>query len=232
MKKILMVLMLIGLGAVVATAGSGVGIYGSYFNADDPGPGFGGGIKFKTDLSEYFGVEARASCITQFDEDDTDDGVYLIPLEAGLLFNLPLQDSPLNLYGGGGIGYAIIPEADASIWMMKSASMPWPVWSSASAIRPRSSRKPNIAFWKWTARKLMITGRSISMMKKWISAVSASTPASCSAFKSNADLTADRSAPAPDILRRRLIIACLAEPHGACHHEDGSNRSLQECIHE
>jgi opacity protein-like surface antigen len=112
MKKILMVLMLIGLGAVVATAGSGVGIYGSYFNADDPGPGFGGGIKFKTDLSEYFGVEARASCITQFDEDDTDDGVYLIPLEAGLLFNLPLQDSPLNLYGGGGIGYAIIPEAD------------------------------------------------------------------------------------------------------------------------
>jgi len=36
----------------------------------------------------------------------------LIPLEAGLLFNLPLQDSPLNLYGGGGIGYAIIPEAD------------------------------------------------------------------------------------------------------------------------
>ena len=112
MKKILMVLMLIGLGAVVATAGSGVGIYGSYFNADDPGPGFGGGIKIKTDLSEYFGVEARASCITQFDEDDTDDGVYLIPLEAGLLFNLPLQDSPLNLYGGGGIGYAIIPEAD------------------------------------------------------------------------------------------------------------------------
>lgn len=113
MKKLLVMLLVLGLAAIVASAGSGVGVFGSYLDAKDPGPGFGGGIKFKTDLVDYLGVEARASCITQFDEDDSDDGVYLIPLEAGLVFNLPLgDDAPITLYGGGGIGYAIIPEAD------------------------------------------------------------------------------------------------------------------------
>lgn len=113
MKKLLVMLMTIGLCAGATYAGSGVGVYGSYLDADDPGPGFGGGIKFKTELAEFFALEVRASCITQFDEDDTDDGIYLIPLEGGLLLNLPLgEEVPLTLYGGGGAGYAIIPEAD------------------------------------------------------------------------------------------------------------------------
>ncbi len=113
MKKLLVMLIAIGLGTAAASAGSGLGVFGTYLDSKDPGPGFGGGVKFKADLSDYFGMEVRASCITQFDEDDSDDGLYLIPLEAGLLFNLPLgEDVPITLYGGGGGGYAIIPECD------------------------------------------------------------------------------------------------------------------------
>jgi hypothetical protein len=111
MKKLLVMLMAIGLSAVAASA-SGVGVFGAYLNSDDMGAGYGGGLKFKADLAEYFAVEVRASCLTQFDEWDGDDGLYLIPIEGDLLFNLPLGDSPVTLYAGGGGGYCIIPEAD------------------------------------------------------------------------------------------------------------------------
>ena len=113
MKKILVMLLTIGLGAVAASASGGVGIFGTYWDADDPGPAFGGGVKFKADLAEYFAVELRASCATKFDDWEGDDELYVIPLEAGLMFTLPLGDEvPITLYGGGGGGYAIIPEAD------------------------------------------------------------------------------------------------------------------------
>ncbi len=113
MKKCLVALAILALGAFAASASSGVGVFGTYLDAKDPGPGFGGGLKFKADLAEILAVEVRASCITEFDEDDSDDGLYLIPLEAGLLLSIPLgEEVPLTLYGGGGGGYAIIPECD------------------------------------------------------------------------------------------------------------------------
>ena len=112
MKKILVMLMAIGLGAVAATAG-GVGVFGSYWDTEDLGPGFGGGLKFKADIAEYFAVEFRASCITKFDDWEGDDELYVIPLEGALLVNLPLgEEVPITVYGGGGGGYAILPEAD------------------------------------------------------------------------------------------------------------------------
>jgi len=112
MKRFLVLLMAIGLSAVAASA-SGVGVFGSYLDGDDSGPGFGGGIKFKADLAEFFAVEARASCLTQFDEWEGDDELFVIPIEGALLLNLPLgSDVPITIYGGGGAGYAIIPEAD------------------------------------------------------------------------------------------------------------------------
>lgn len=113
MKKLLIMLIVVGVSAGVASAAGGVGVFGSYWDADDPGPGFGGGLKFKGDLADYLAVELRASCITQFDDWDGDDELFVIPLEVGLLLNFPLgTDVPITLYGGGGGGYAIIPEAD------------------------------------------------------------------------------------------------------------------------
>ena len=112
MKRILVILAVLGLGTAAACA-SGVGVFGSYWDTDDLGPGFGGGVKFKADLAEYFAAEFRASCITKFDDWEGDDELYVIPIEGALLLNLPLGDEmPITLYGGGGGGYAIIPEAD------------------------------------------------------------------------------------------------------------------------
>jgi len=112
MKKILVMLTAIMIGAIAASA-NGVGVFGSYWDAEDPGPGFGGGVKFKADLSEFFALEVRASCITKFDDWEGDDELFVIPIEGALLLNLPMgEDVPITLYGGGGGGYAIIPEAD------------------------------------------------------------------------------------------------------------------------
>ena len=113
MRKTIVALLALAFSAGAALATGGVGVFGSYLDSEDLGPGFGGGIKFKADLAEFFAVDFRASCLTQFDEWEGDDDLFVIPLEAGLLLTLPLGDEvPVTLYGGGGGGYAIIPEAD------------------------------------------------------------------------------------------------------------------------
>lgn len=113
MRKWVLVLMMVGLCATMASAAGGLGVFGSYWDTKDLGPGFGGGVKFCGELSEFLAIELRASCVTKFDDWDGDDDLFVIPLEAGLIFTLPLgEDVPLTLYGGGGGGYAIIPEAD------------------------------------------------------------------------------------------------------------------------
>lgn len=112
MKKWVAGLLVMAVGASVALA-NGLGAYGSYWDTKDLGPGVGGGVKFKGDLAEMLGIEVRAAGLTKFDEWEGDDELFVIPIEAGLLLNLPLgEDVPITLYGGGGGGYAIIPEAD------------------------------------------------------------------------------------------------------------------------
>jgi hypothetical protein len=111
MKKILVMAIAIGLGVAAAYAGGGLGVYGTFMDTEDMDSGFGGGLKFKFDVVQYVAAELRASYVTRFEENSDElDNLYMIPVEADLLFNLPLGDSPVTIYAGGGGGYYILPE--------------------------------------------------------------------------------------------------------------------------
>ncbi|HHX97777.1 MAG: outer membrane beta-barrel protein [Kiritimatiellia bacterium] len=113
MRKLFLVLLSLAVMTGVALADNGLGIFGTYWDTEDLGGGFGGGIKFRGNLGDLFGVDLRASCVTQLDDWEGDDDLYLIPLEALLLFRIPLGEySPVKAYVGGGGGYVIVPEAD------------------------------------------------------------------------------------------------------------------------
>lgn len=113
MNKLLVLVLLLGLVATGATASSGIGAFGSYMNGEDVDAGFGGGLKLKADVAEYFAIEARASCLTQFSDYLEDDDLFFIPIEGDILLNLPISDSLMTIYGGVGAGYYIIPEYES-----------------------------------------------------------------------------------------------------------------------
>lgn len=115
MKKTLILLALIGWCAVSASAaGGGLGVFGTYMDTDNMGSAYGGGLKFKFEVADYLAAELRASYLTGFEEDDIEyDNLYVVPVEADLLFNFPLKDTPLTVYAGGGGGYYVMPEFEA-----------------------------------------------------------------------------------------------------------------------
>jgi opacity protein-like surface antigen len=117
MKKVLAVLAVVGLASVSASAG-GFGVFGAYMDTDDAGAGIGGGIKFKSDISESLAFELRGSYIANFDPDVDVELVYddlvVIPVEADLLLTVPLGDQ-VQIYGGGGGGYYVLPEYEVNI---------------------------------------------------------------------------------------------------------------------
>jgi len=96
------------LTAASALAGGGLGIFGTYWDADDTDdPAIGGGIKLKAPLMPNLCMELRGSYLVEF-ADGTDEE-SLIPLEAGLVIEFPIAEQ-LTLYAGGGAGYFISPE--------------------------------------------------------------------------------------------------------------------------
>lgn len=117
MKKLLVMLIAMGIGVAAAYAeGGALGVFGTYMDTEDLDAGFGAGLKFKFDVAEYFAIELRASYVTKFDDgSDELDNLYMIPAEADLLFNLPLGDSPLTVYAGGGGGYYVLPEFETDV---------------------------------------------------------------------------------------------------------------------
>ncbi len=84
--------------------------YYSTWDAGDAGQtGIGGGIRVDSNVSDYFGVEFRLTAFNQFD-DDPSDNLFIVPIEVGLFGQLPLAENRIVIYGGGGIGYYIMPE--------------------------------------------------------------------------------------------------------------------------
>lgn len=109
------------LTAVSAFAGGGIGIFGTYWDADDTDdPAVGGGVKLKAPLMPNFCLELRGSYLVDFD--DLSDEESVIPLEAGLAVEFPLAEQ-LSLYAGGGAGYYIVPEFEVEAPEMGSVDM-------------------------------------------------------------------------------------------------------------
>ena len=115
MRKLFLVLLSLAVMTGVALADNGLGIFGTYWDTEDLGGGFGGGIKFRGDLGDLFGVDLRASCVTQLDDWEGDDDLYLIPLEALLLFRgaklhqgRPQQQLAVLIDTHGGSGAVIL----------------------------------------------------------------------------------------------------------------------------
>ena len=100
------------MGLMLATSVM-AGNFSAYYSAWDAGDlgqsGIGGGIRVDSDLSDYVGGEFRFSVYNQFD-DDPSDNFTVVPIEVGLFGQLPLADNHMIVYGGGGIGYYIMPE--------------------------------------------------------------------------------------------------------------------------
>jgi hypothetical protein len=115
MRKVLAVLSVFALATTVASAGVGVGIYGSYWDAGDFGAGYGPGFKVKVDAASIVALEIRSTYLPWFDpEDSRDADVMVVPVEADIVLQFPLADT-LTIYGGGGVGYYVIPEFESKI---------------------------------------------------------------------------------------------------------------------
>jgi hypothetical protein len=106
-----------------AFAANGLGVFGTYWDAEDSSdPGMGGGLKFKMEMAPNISLEIRGSYLQDFfDEDDGTSDLIMIPVEADIVLNFPLVPDTLNIYGGGGGGYYIFPEFEADFGLPGSA---------------------------------------------------------------------------------------------------------------
>jgi hypothetical protein len=114
MRKVLTVLAAFALATTVASAG-GVGAYGTYWDAGDFGAGYGAGFKVKVDATSMIALEIRSTYLTEFDPENARDAdVEVVPVEGDILLQFPIADI-LMIYGGGGVGYYVIPEFESDI---------------------------------------------------------------------------------------------------------------------
>lgn len=80
----------------------GLGGFGSYYDAEDAGDAWGGGVMLRLGIVDWFAVDARASYL-----DFSDSDFRMVPLEAAATLRLPLFENRLIPYAGGGVGYYI-----------------------------------------------------------------------------------------------------------------------------
>lgn len=103
------------LGASTAWAGGSFGLYGAWWDTDDLDAGYGGGAKLKIAVAGTVALEVRASYIPEFDAEDASfEDFAVVPVEAGLVVDVPLGEA-LTLYVGGGGGYYVTPEFESKV---------------------------------------------------------------------------------------------------------------------
>ncbi len=106
MKKWLSVLAIVGF-SVTTVYGSGLGGFASYWDSKDADSTWGGGALLRIDLDENLQLDIRGSYYEFSDREfGTKWELEVIPIEAALMFKIPL-DQQFNAYIGGGGGYYI-----------------------------------------------------------------------------------------------------------------------------
>lgn len=103
MRKITCIMFAIVCLTGAAIGDSRVGPFASWLTSNDE-DAFGGGLMYEWLLHENLGIDVRASYVTG-------NGIYLVPLELGLVGILPLEKE--SLYAGAGIGYYIPEDTSA-----------------------------------------------------------------------------------------------------------------------
>jgi Outer membrane protein beta-barrel domain len=114
MKKLLLIFLVSGMVSTASWA-SGVGLINSFWSPADFDSDFGPGVKLQADLDEIYHLEFRLTYYPDMGEDVMVDDekvnvdLETMPLEFGLLVNIPYVDDPLiQSYLGGGFGYYLI----------------------------------------------------------------------------------------------------------------------------
>lgn len=105
MRMFLVVLGVVLLGAVVASA-NGLGVFGTYWKVEDGGDdGFGAGAKLQFEVMPNICLEARGSYFPEFGDDSGDElKIDIIPAEADAIIKFPIAEQ-FAPYVGGGAGY-------------------------------------------------------------------------------------------------------------------------------
>ena len=114
MKKtivgILLALVLVPLAFAAGDGAGGLGVFGSWWDSQDYGALYGGGVRFGAEIFSGLALEARASYLVSEDRDDVVEGrlvsteMELVPLEAAVTWTLDVSDA-LKPYVGAGAGY-------------------------------------------------------------------------------------------------------------------------------
>ena len=114
MKKtivgILLALVLVPLAFAAGDGAGGLGVFGSWWDSQDYGALYGGGVRFGAEIFSGLALEARASYLVSEDRDDVVEGrnvsteLELVPLEAAVTWTLDVSDA-LKPYVGAGAGY-------------------------------------------------------------------------------------------------------------------------------
>lgn len=114
MKKtivgILLALVLVPLAFAAGDGAGGLGVFGSWWDSQDYGALYGGGVRFGAEIFSGLALEARASYLVSEDRDDVVEGrlvsteMELVPLEAAVIWTLDVSDA-LKPYVGAGAGY-------------------------------------------------------------------------------------------------------------------------------
>lgn len=114
MKKsivgILLVLVLVPLTYAAGDGAGGLGVFGSWWDSQDYGALYGGGIRLGAEIFSGIALEARVSYLASDTQDEVVEGrgvstdLDLVPLEAVVSWTLDVSDA-IKPYVGAGAGY-------------------------------------------------------------------------------------------------------------------------------